>query len=55
MVSNFTSMSHLIINNKKGWFDLSTHVAHYSMEPTWRRFLALARTAATSRFRRVDF
>ena len=55
VISGFTSPGHMIINHKQGWLDLSNRFSRYAINPTWRRFFALALTASTARFRRVDF
>ena len=53
--SGFTSPGHLMMDNKRGWLDLSNRFARYTVNPTWRRFIALAGTAVGGRLRRPDF
>ncbi|WP_157240511.1 aldehyde dehydrogenase family protein [Catenuloplanes japonicus] len=53
--SGFTSPGHMIIDHKRGWRDLSSGLARYTIEPTWARFFALAGTVLRARFQRPDF
>ncbi len=45
----------MIIDHKRGWRDLSSGLARYTIEPTWARFFALAGTVLRARFQRPDF
>jgi len=53
--SGFTSPGHLINDRKRGWLDLSTRFARYTVDPTWGRLFALAGTVSRLRFQRPDF